>query len=248
MNAIARTLPTRYLVRAFVISRPYTTGLVRLAAVLAVLPALWLARQPLAALFALVKDREALLALVEGLGVWGPLVLGLTIALQVTFAVLPGHVLMLAGGYLYGFGTGFVITWLSTVAASQLNFVLARRAGRPLVYKLAPRKLVDRWEVFARNQGFVFFLLSLVLPIFPSDLMCYVAGFSKLTQRRFWVINMLGHLPCAVGMSLVGSGLLTLPPGGWLWALGLCGVVLGLWLRYGKALEARFFPFAEEAV
>lgn len=239
MNATARTFPVIHL---------STPTLVKLAAGLALPPAAWLAREPLMALLNLIKDREALLALAHDLGAWGPLVLGLTIALQVTFAVLPGHVLMLAGGYLYGFGTGFVITWVSIVAASQINFTLARRYGRPLVYQLAPRALVDRWEVAARGKGFVFFMMTLVLPIFPSDLMCYVAGFSKITHRQFWAANMLGHLPSALGMSLVGSGLLVLPPGGWVWALGLCVAALLLWKRYGQALEQRFFPCEAQAV
>ena len=233
MNATARTFTALDL-------SPAT--LTKLAVALALPPAAWLARAPLGSLLNLLKDREALAALAHSLGPWGPLALGLTIALQVTFAVLPGHVLMLAGGYLYGFGTGFVITWVATVAASELNFLLARRYGLPLVYRMAPRHLVDRWEAAARGKGFVFCLMSLVLPIFPSDLMCYVAGFSKITHRQFWAANLLGHLPGAVGMSLVGSGLLVLPPGGWVWALGLCAAALLLWKKYGQALEQRFCP------
>jgi uncharacterized membrane protein YdjX (TVP38/TMEM64 family) len=227
-------------------THPNFAALGKLALALAVPPALWLARQPLAAMLDLLKDRDALIGLVQGLGAWGPLMLGLTIALQVTFAVLPGHVLMLAGGYLYGFVPGFLITWVSTVAASQVNFMLARRYGRPLVYKMAPRRLVDRWEAAAQDKGFVFFLMTLVLPIFPSDLMCYVAGFSKISHRGFWAANLLGHLPCAVGMSLVGSGLLVVAPGGWLWAIGLCIVALVVWRRYGQAVEQRFFPYDQQ--
>ncbi len=220
--------------------------LAKAALALAAPLAVWLARQPLAEVLALIKDREALTLAVQGLGVWGPLALGLTIALQVTFAVLPGHVLMLAGGYLYGFVPGVLITWVSTVAASQLNFWLARRYGWPLVYRMAPRQLVDRWQGPVQNKGFFFYLMTLVLPIFPSDLMCYLAGFSRLTPRRYALANMLGHLPCALGMSLVGSGVLVLPAAGWAWALGLCAVALVLWRRYGPALENRFFPVVEQ--
>jgi uncharacterized membrane protein YdjX (TVP38/TMEM64 family) len=213
---------------------------------LAALPAAWLARQPLAALLDLLQDREALLALARDLGPWGPLALGLTIALQVSFAVLPGHVLMLAGGYLYGFVPGVLITWVSTVAASQVNFLLARRYGLPLVYRLCPRALVDKWEGVVHDKGCGFFLMTLVLPIFPSDLMCYLAGFSKVTPRQYAVVNMLGHLPCALGMSLAGAGLLTvtLSPAGYVGLGAACVAVLVLWGRYGKTLEQRFFSGA----
>jgi uncharacterized membrane protein YdjX (TVP38/TMEM64 family) len=223
------------------------SGLALLAGTaLAALPLAWLARQPLAEALALVKDREAVLAMAQGLGAWGPFVLWLTIAAQVTFAVLPGHVLMLAGGYLYGFVPGFCITLAATVSASQLNYLLARRYGWPLVYRMAPRQLVDRWQGTVRGKGFFFILMTFVLPIFPSDLMSYLAGFSRLNPRRYFLANLLGHLPCALGMSLVGSGLLTLPASGWAWSLVLCVAALLLWKRYGKALEDRFFPGHEQ--
>jgi uncharacterized membrane protein YdjX (TVP38/TMEM64 family) len=227
--------------------RPTVMLLAKATLVVAALPVAWLARQPAAELLALLKDREALTALVHSLGLWGPLALGLTIALQVSVAVLPGHVLMLAGGYLYGFVPGVLINWIATVVASQTNFLLARRYGWPLVYRMAPRELVDHWRGRVRGKGFFFFLMTLVLPIFPSDLMCYLAGFSDLTPRRYAVVNMLGHLPCAIGLSLVGSGLLVLPPGGWVLTVALCAAGLLLWRRFGQALEDRFFPAAESA-
>jgi uncharacterized membrane protein YdjX (TVP38/TMEM64 family) len=139
-----------------------------------------------------------------------------------------------------------LITWISTVAASQVNFLLARRYGWPLVYRMCPRQLVDKWQTAVQDKGGFFFLMTLVLPIFPSDLMCYLAGFSRLTPRRYLVVNVLGHLPCALGMSLVGSGLLALPANGWAWALGLCVAGLGLWRRYGKALETKFLRAGEQ--
>jgi uncharacterized membrane protein YdjX (TVP38/TMEM64 family) len=220
------------------------TNLLRAGLVLAALPAAWLAREPLALLLEMLKDREALVAAAQRLGWWGPLALCLTIAAQVTLAVLPGHVLMLAGGYLYGFVPGMVITLAATVTASQLNFCLARRFGWPLVYRMAPRDLVDRWKGGVEDKGMGFFLLTLVLPIFPSDLMCYLAGFSKLTPRQYAVVNVLGHLPCAVGMSLVGSGLLVinLSPAGYAAVGAVCVAALVAWARYGRALEARYCP------
>jgi uncharacterized membrane protein YdjX (TVP38/TMEM64 family) len=245
MTAYPATLRNVLSARGLSSFRPNWSLLVKAGLVLAALPAAWFLRQPAAEALALLKDREALTALVQGLGLWGPLALGLTIALQVSVAVLPGHVLMLAGGYLYGFVPGVLITWIATVAASQVNFLLARHFGWPLVYRMAPRELVDHWRARVRGKGFFFFLMTLVLPIFPSDLMCYLAGFSDLTPRRYAVVNMLGHLPCAIGMSLVGSGLLVLPPGGWILTAVLCAAGLLAWRRYGQALEDRFFPAGE---
>ena len=212
------------------------------ALVLFALSALWLARQPLLELLSIVKSREAIVAALQGYGVWGPALLGAIIALQVTVAVIPGHVLMIAGGYIYGFTLGFFITWVTTVAASEVNFYLARRAGKPVVYRLAPAKVVERWQSLARGKGFTFFFLTFILPIFPTDLMSYVAGFGEISPRRFLAANVLGRLPCALTMTLIGAYGLRMPP--LLWVLVIPPGLAGLWVwkRYNRELEARFAP------
>jgi len=61
--------------------QPSRAGLVRLALGAAGVVLAWQARQPLGALVELIKDREAVLRLADGLGIWGPVLLGATIAL-----------------------------------------------------------------------------------------------------------------------------------------------------------------------
>ena len=40
---------------------------------------------------------------------------------------------MISGGYVYGFGTAFGVNLVATVGGSQIAFLLARWAGRPMV-------------------------------------------------------------------------------------------------------------------
>lgn len=202
---------------------------------------LWLARRPLLELLSLLKDREAVIAYLQAYGAWGPILLTTIIALQVVIATIPGHVFMIAGGYLYGFPTAFLITFVSTVVTSQLAFALARSFGRPIVHRLAPRKLIDRWEETARRQGFVFFLFAFILPIFPSDLMCYIAGLTLISPRRFLAANALGRLPCAALMALIGSHGLELPARAWI-PIALVSASMFLVWRYCAAkLDERYF-------
>ena len=203
---------------------------------LAVLAALWLVRDPALQFVALIKDRDALARQVHAYGAWGPALLGGLIALQVTVAVLPGHILMLAGGYLYGAVGGFFITWIATVAASQLNYHLARSAGRQVVYRLASERMVERWERLARGKGFMFFLLMFALPIFPSDLMSYVAGFTDISPRRYLAANLLGHLPCAITASLVGAYGLSFTPQAWAAIAAVIAVAALGWRQFGTRL------------
>jgi uncharacterized membrane protein YdjX (TVP38/TMEM64 family) len=201
---------------------------------------LWLTRRPLCDLLSLLKDRETVIAYLQGYGAWGPILLTVIIALQVLVATIPGHVFMIAGGYLYGFTVAFLVTFVSTVAASQVAFALARSVGRPIVYRLAPRKLIDRWERAANRQGFVFFLFAFILPIFPSDLMSYVAGLSSISPKRFLAANFLGRLPCAVMMALIGSHGFELPPQAWVPIAMVSASMFLIWRYCAAKLDERY--------
>lgn len=165
----------------------------------------WIFRAPLAAGLASLGDRQAISTSVRQLGPFGPLVLfGLLVA-QVFLAILPGHALMLAGGYVYGPVVAIGITAASTILGSQVAFAIARRYGRRLVYRLAKANVIERWDRIAERQGAGFFFFAFVLPIFPSDLMCYVAGLGKVSPKGFLAANIGGRLLCAVAITLVGN-------------------------------------------
>lgn len=60
-------------------------------------------------------------------------------------------------------------------------------------------------QVISMQKGMLFFLFAFMVPIFPADVMNYVAGLSALSGRRFFVANLLGRLPGVVLMTAVGA-------------------------------------------
>ena len=156
-------------------------------------------------LMTFISDQEAFGEYLRSFGVWGPLVLWIAQLFQVFFAFIPGHVVLIAAAYVYGFPLGLFFNITFTVAASQLAYLFARWAGRPVVYRLADRETVDYWERVANQKGVFFFTIAFLLPIFPSDAMNFVAGLSGITFRRFLLANFLGRLPSAIMLSLIGA-------------------------------------------
>jgi len=187
----------------------------------------------------LLKDREAIIETVNSYGALGPALLAFAIFLQIIIAVIPGHLLMFACGYLYGFPLGFLLTYVVTVLTSQITFMIARKAGKPLVYRLASKDLVDKWNKGVEKQGIVFFTFSFMLPIFPADVMSYVAGLASISPTRYLIANLIGHIPVAVLMNLAGAYGFELTTG-WGIAIVVVGVAaLIVWLRYQKKFEEK---------
>ena len=161
--------------------------------------------EPILDVLKVVGDREAVALYLEKFGIFAPLLLGFILMLQVVVAAIPGHALVVGGGYVFGFWPAFWISLITTVIGSQLGFLLARWAGRPLVEKLAPVDVLDKWNEVSAQKGLLFFMVAFMLPIFPADVMTYIAGLSSLSTRRFFVANLIGRTPGVVVMTAVGA-------------------------------------------
>jgi uncharacterized membrane protein YdjX (TVP38/TMEM64 family) len=131
---------------------------------------------------------------VESLGPWGPImfVIGYVIA---TVALVPGSLLTLAAGALFGIGRGTALAFVSATLGASLAFLISRHVARGQVERrLAadPRFLaIDR---AISEQGRTIVLLLRLSPIFPFNLLNYALG---LTRVRFldFVVASLGMLP-----------------------------------------------------
>ncbi|MBP6469910.1 MAG: TVP38/TMEM64 family protein [Chloroflexi bacterium] len=188
----------------------------------------WL-RQPIGDILRIISDRQAVALYLDQFGVLASLLLAVIMVLQVIVAAIPGHALMVGGSYVYGFWPAFCLSLTTTVVGSQIAFWLARRAGRPLIEKLAPVDLLNKWYDVSAEKGLLFFLFAFMLPIFPADIMNYIAGLSSLSPRRFFVANLLGRLPGVVMLTAVGAYGFQLSLNAWI-GIAVAGVVmLGAW-------------------
>ncbi len=184
----------------------------------------WLS-QPIGDILHIISDREAVALYLNQFGVLAPLLLAVIMVLQVIVAAIPGHALMVGGSYVYGFWAAFCLNLTTTVVGSQIAFWLARRAGRPLIEKLAPVDLLTKWYDVSAVKGVRFFVCAVMLPIFPADIMNYIAGLSSLSPRRFFIANLFGRLPGVVVLTAVGAYGFQLSLNAWI-GIAIAGVVM----------------------
>lgn len=116
----------------------------------------------------------------------------------------------------------------------MLSFGIGRWGGRPVVIRLAPAKIIDRWDDAANEHGQVFFLTAFLLPVFPADTMNYVAGLSSITAKKFFIAKAIGSSPSILFLTVVGAyGLevasLNIPIWGWILIIISFTVVAAIW-------------------
>lgn len=173
---------------------------------------LWWYRQPVGAFLAFLQDRGAVTLYLHQLGVVGPLVLAFLLALQVVLGSISGQILLISAGYVYGFWPAFWLNLLTIVGTSQLVFGLARWWGRPLVTRVVPAAILNKWMPLAERKGMGFFCLAFMTPIVPGDFLNYVAGLTPLSGWRFAVANVCGRVPSTLLFTLIGSTGMQLTP------------------------------------
>lgn len=152
----------------------------------------------LLALLALAREGGAYIpqfaAWVASLGVWGPIVFILGYAVAVVCFV-PGSVLTLAAGAIFGLQAGVVIVFAAAVLGSSAAFLVSRYVARSAIEQRiagnARFAAIDR-AVGAQGRKIVFLLR--LSPVFPFTLLNYALG---LTRVRFadYVIASIGMLP-----------------------------------------------------
>jgi uncharacterized membrane protein YdjX (TVP38/TMEM64 family) len=133
--------------------------------------------------------------------------------------LLPGGVLAVGSGFFFGLWWGFFLNVTGNVAGAAVAFLLARKLGRGWVERrfFQHRKWVVLDAAIARD-GWKIIFLSQVHPLFPSSLLNYLYG---ITRMRF--------APCMLWIALGQA------PGLFLYAyLGTLGQ-LGLRLLRGKS-------------
>lgn len=218
---------------------PQTHQIITWGTILLMLVALVIWWRPLIEMFKMVGDQDAVAVYLQDYGLAGLVVLFILLFLQVFLAPIPGHAFMVAGGYVYGFWPSTLLTLVSTVIATQLAFILTRRYGLPLVERLASEKFIDRWNKVAGNRGGVFFLFAFILPIFPSDFMCYIAGLGKISHREFFLSNFFGRFFIAAVLTSIGSHGFEQPLQITLGIVGLYTILFLIWRPITRYFSSR---------
>lgn len=131
---------------------------------------------------------------IEGLGPWGPIAFIVGYILF-TVALIPGSVLTMAGGALFGLWYGTLYVTCGAVIGSTLAFLISRHLARQrFEKKLAdnPRfNAIDR--AIGEQGGKIVFLLRLS-PVFPFTYLNYALGLSRVRLRDY-VLAAVGMVP-----------------------------------------------------
>ncbi|WP_144416084.1 TVP38/TMEM64 family protein [Calothrix sp. 336/3] len=147
--------------------------------------------------------RNALLW-IESLGVIGAIAfIGLYILATVAF--LPGSILTLGAGVVFGVVWGSLYVFLGATLGATAAFLVGRYLARNWVsQKIAGNSKFAAIDTAVGREGFKIVLLTRLSPIFPFNLLNYALGITGVSLKDYFLAS-IGMLPGTIMYVYIGS-------------------------------------------
>jgi uncharacterized membrane protein YdjX (TVP38/TMEM64 family) len=147
-------------------------------------------------------------ALQEGVmrwGAWGAICYPLLFAIC-NILLLPGGVLAVGGGFFFGLWWGFLVVFAGNVLAAAISFALSRwTAARWFRRKLSQNPTLLALEPAVERESWTIVLLSQLHPLFPTSLLNYFYGLTRIPFRTYMLWASIGRIPGLFLYAYVGT-------------------------------------------
>jgi uncharacterized membrane protein YdjX (TVP38/TMEM64 family) len=120
--------------------------------------------------------------------------------------VVPGSILTLAAGFVFGLPLGVVLVSIGSVAGAGCAFLVARHLARDwIAARIEKSPRFKAFDSATRHEGFLIVFLARLSPLFPFNLMNYGLGLTGVRFRDFLVASWIGMLPATILYVYVGT-------------------------------------------
>lgn len=128
--------------------------------------------------------------------------------LQTIIAPIPGEIVQIAGGYLYGVPLGTIYNLTGLIIGAGIAFYFTRFLGGEYITNLIEKKKLKWISDIMTSRKFEFILFVIfVVPGLPKDFMIYVAGLTAIKPARFFGILTISRLPWIISSASVGANI-----------------------------------------
>lgn len=139
---------------------------------------------------------------VKDAGVAGPIVFMLIYIVGTVF-FLPGSVLTLAGGALFGPVMGTFYNLTAATIGAIISFIAARYLAHDWVEKKTGGRLKSLKQG-VEGEGWKFVAFVRLVPLFPFNLLNYALGLTKIKLSHYSIATYICMLPGAIAYTYIG--------------------------------------------
>ncbi len=147
---------------------------------------------------------RAVLIQIEHLGVWGPIAF-IAIYNFATILFIPGSVLTLGGGVLFGLWWGSVYVLIAATLGATFAFLIGRYLSRDRVVKyMEAHPKFQSLDRAVAKEGLKIVFLTRLCPLLPFNLLNYALGITQVSLKDY-ILGSFGMIPGTVMYVYSGS-------------------------------------------
>lgn len=194
-------------------------------------------------ILAKITSIEALREYIAGFGATAVLIFILFQFLQVVILPVPGSVSVGVGVALFGPLRCSIFSFIGILTGSIVAFFIGRVIGYKAVCWIVGKDDLDKWLLKVKGKDYLLLSIMFLLPLFPDDILCFIAGLSSITWRYFVIMIIITR---AISVLTTSYSLQLIPFNTWwgilIWIVLGALVVLSFWLvcKYSDKIDAFF--------
>ena len=170
---------------------------------------------------------------------------------QVTVLPLPATLTTIAGFTIFGIGETILYSSAAIIAGSMVAFAAGRTFGVKLAVWLCGAKTVAKYRKLLRGRETLLLYAMFLLPIFPDDLLCVIAGLGSMSYRSFGVMMLITRPIGILWTAAVYKGAVNIPSsaaGAAVWAsiALITAIVFAIIYIYGEKITEKLAAFASK--
>ncbi len=181
---------------------------------------------------------ERIVEIINSSGSFGKIVYILLQVLQVVVLPLPAVIFYIPGAMIWGPLSATILASIGVLTGCIISFFVGRIFGKKVAIWIIGKEQTEKYcEILGKNGKFPFVMMQ-ILPFFPDDILCIIAGLSSMSFT-FFIISMTIIRPIIIAIyCFFGSGVI-IPFSGWgipVW-IAIFAVIIVLSVLYFKNRE-----------
>ncbi len=160
--------------------------------------------------------------------------------LQVIILPVPGSVTVAAGVALFGPLKCSIFSFIGITLGSIVAFAIGRVVGEKAVRWIVGEETLKKWLQKLKGKDYLILSIMFLLPLFPDDVLCFVAGLSSMTWTYFIIMIVITRVTSILATSYsVGLIPLTTWWGIMIWLIIGALVVAAFWVvcKYSDKID-----------
>ncbi|WP_342600010.1 VTT domain-containing protein [Psychrobacillus sp. FSL H8-0483] len=150
-------------------------------------------------------DVEAIRAFLDRNMGYALFFMSLVMLIQHSFTVFPLILVITINITLFGFISGFLWSWFTSIIASIIVFYGVRYVFQGMIIKKFNSKLIEKMDA----NGFTYVFQARLFPLVPTSLINILAGLSTIRIIPFTVATTIGNFLYFFVLALIPAGILS---------------------------------------